>query len=88
MLFYRTCAYSSFHNEANTFDLGLSEETKRTIIDLLDVEVLITIEGNIKYVDGTCHLILDKARLLVAEVQDISVTSTGSCSGRRWFAAP
>lgn len=67
---------------------GLSEETKRTIIDLLDVEVLITTEEGKKYADVTCRLILDKARLLVAGIEDVSVTSTGRHSDMRWFAAP
>ncbi len=61
---------------------GLSEETKRMIIDLLDVEVLITTEGEQKYADVTCHLILDKARLLVAGIEDVSVTNTDRRNGK------
>jgi hypothetical protein len=68
-------------------EAGLSEETKRTIIDLLDVEVLITTEGDTKYVDVTCHLILDQARLLVAGVEDVSANTTDMRIGNCLFAA-
>jgi len=47
-------------------EAGLSEETKRTKIDLLHVEALITTEGEQKYADMTYHLIPDKTCLLVA----------------------
>ena len=69
-------------------EAGLSEETKRTIIDLLDVEVAITTEGQNKYADVTCHLILDKARLLVAGVEDVSVNTTDRHSGTHSSAVP
>jgi len=69
-------------------EAGLSEETKRTIIDLLDVEVLITTEGDTKYADVTCHLVLDKARLLVAGVEDLNAATTGTRSGTRSSAGP
>lgn len=69
-------------------EAGLSEETKRTIIDLLDVEVQVVTEGDTKYADVTCHLVLDKARLLVAGVEDLNATTTDRQSGRRSSAAP
>jgi hypothetical protein len=68
-------------------DLGLSEETKRTIIDLLDVEVHITTEGEAKYADVTCHLILDMARLLVAGVEDVRVHNTDKDTGHTAIAS-
>jgi site-specific DNA recombinase len=70
-------------------EAGLSEETKRTIIDLLDVEVLINVEEETRYADVTCHLILDRARLLVAGVvEDLNATTTDRRSGTRSSAAP
>jgi site-specific DNA recombinase len=58
-------------------DAGLTDETKRTIIDLLDLRVKIDVdEVGDKYADVTCQLTLDEARLLVAGVDDSSVNST------------
>jgi|GEM_PF-5220512 len=66
-------------------DAGLTDETKRTIIDLLDLRVKIDVDeaGN-KYADVVCQLTLDEARLLVAGVDNSSVTTTD----RRSFEAP
>jgi hypothetical protein len=68
---------------------GLSPETKRKIIDLLDASVRLSIdEGERKIAEVVCRLTLDEARLLVGGVGDEIVTATGSCSGTRWSGAP
>ena len=69
-------------------DAGLSDAAKRTIIDLLDVTVLIDIADEQKYVEATCQLTLDRARLRIADGPSSSVDSTLRRSGRRWSAKP
>jgi site-specific DNA recombinase len=69
-------------------EAGPHEETKRIIIDLLDVQVLIVLEDGQKYADVTCHLTMDSARLLVAGMDDLSKTTTDRHSGSYWSAAP
>jgi hypothetical protein len=69
-------------------EAGPREETKRIIIDLLDVQVLIVFEDGQKYADVTCHLTMDSARLLVAGVGDLSKTTTDTRTDSYLFAEP
>lgn len=69
-------------------EAGLSEETKRKIIDLLDLEVLIDAEDGQKYANVTCHLTLDEARLLIAGIKGSSVNTKDSYTCKHSFAAP
>jgi len=69
-------------------DGGITEETKRYIIDLLDTEVTLLTENDEKYIDVVCYLTLDEVRLRLAEPGlPISIVSTPSaddidCRGR------
>ena len=63
-------------------DAGLSDVAKRTIIDLLDVTVLIDTADEQKYVEVACQLTLDRARLRIAGGPGSSVDSTVRRNGR------
>ncbi len=69
-------------------EAGLTEETKRMIVDLLDLAVRIGVEGEQRYADVVCHLTLGEARLRIVGVDDVSTNTTGTRTCTRSSAAP
>ena len=64
-------------------DRGVTDETKRFIIELLDTHVTLLVEDDEKYLDVVCYLTLDEVRLkLVEPGMPVSFVSTSSAAGK------
>jgi hypothetical protein len=61
---------------------GVTDETKRFIIELLDTQVTLLVENGEKYLDVVCYLTLDEVRLKLVEPRmPVSFVSTSSGDG-------